>query len=81
MRVTEEEIRGLQFETAPLHTGDGYILSFDVYHQLHCLNTLRMALEPDYYHFKQRPVAARRHVGKKDRSPDDTFGHDRCGRR
>ncbi|KAH7884211.1 hypothetical protein F5I97DRAFT_1813616, partial [Phlebopus sp. FC_14] len=28
---------------------DNYIFSFDVFHQLHCLNMIRQALHPEYY--------------------------------
>ncbi|EJC99578.1 uncharacterized protein FOMMEDRAFT_43149, partial [Fomitiporia mediterranea MF3/22] len=40
-------------KTYPLVSSDGnYITELDVFHQLHCLNTLRMALTPDYYRKK-----------------------------
>ncbi|KAL5513654.1 hypothetical protein ACEPAH_4053 [Sanghuangporus vaninii] len=40
-------------KTYPLAgSGGNYILELDVFHQLHCLNTLRMALSPDYYRRK-----------------------------
>ncbi|KAK0648253.1 hypothetical protein B0T16DRAFT_455738 [Cercophora newfieldiana] len=53
VRITDEEARQLDEPTAPLHVGGGHIMSLDVYHQLHCLNFLRMALQPDYYEFHQ----------------------------
>jgi hypothetical protein len=42
----------------------GYMVSLDVYHQLHCLNYLRMAFEPERHNFKQSPEAFKRHIGK-----------------
>ncbi|KAK0610740.1 hypothetical protein B0T14DRAFT_412240, partial [Immersiella caudata] len=56
IRITELEARRLEGPTAPVHHGGGYIISLDVYHQLHCLNYLRMALQPDYYKFRQLPL-------------------------
>ncbi|KAI0890138.1 uncharacterized protein GGS22DRAFT_150087 [Annulohypoxylon maeteangense] len=33
---------------------DAYVGAFDVYHQIHCLNTLRHNAYRDYYHLKTR---------------------------
>jgi hypothetical protein len=65
IRLTDEEARQLDEPTATVHHGGGYIISLDVYHQLHCLNYLRMALQSDYYKFKQPPDAFEKHVGER----------------
>ncbi|KAK4450452.1 hypothetical protein QBC34DRAFT_379166 [Podospora aff. communis PSN243] len=62
IRLTPEEARQLDEPTGAVHHGGGYIVSLDVYHQLHCLNYLRMALQPDSYKFKQPPDAFEKHI-------------------
>ncbi|KAJ7168013.1 hypothetical protein C8R46DRAFT_1191963 [Mycena filopes] len=49
-RITKEEASKLPNKTHALPGDDGYyIAELDVFHTLHCLNKIRMALDPDYY--------------------------------
>ncbi len=64
VRITEDEARMLDHPTAQVHKGGGYIVTLDVYHQLHCLNYLRMALEADRYKFPQTTEALGHHIGE-----------------
>ncbi|KAH8898408.1 hypothetical protein GQ53DRAFT_817680 [Thozetella sp. PMI_491] len=74
LRITEDEMRQLREPTAALHAGGGYLLSFDTYHQLHCLNYIRMALEPEYYSFEQSPEALKHHiVSQASQTPSESY--------
>ncbi|KAF4637014.1 hypothetical protein G7Y89_g1077 [Cudoniella acicularis] len=51
---SEDEIRKVGKDPAgvaqwPPEFGGGYVAKMEVFHQLHCLNTLRQALSPEYY--------------------------------
>jgi hypothetical protein len=70
VRLSDQEASQLETPTAPLHVNGGYIASLDVYHQLHCLNYLRMALQPHHYKFNQSPEALEHHIGKKHNSAE-----------
>ncbi|KAJ7626551.1 hypothetical protein DFH06DRAFT_1227968 [Mycena polygramma] len=49
-RITREEAARLPNKTHAIPGDDGhYIAELDVFHTLHCLNKIRMALDPDYY--------------------------------
>ncbi|KAK7052481.1 hypothetical protein R3P38DRAFT_2860572 [Favolaschia claudopus] len=49
-RITKEEAARLPNKTHAIPGDDGhYIAELDVFHNLHCLNKVRMALDPDYY--------------------------------
>ncbi|KAJ6595561.1 hypothetical protein DFH09DRAFT_1357509 [Mycena vulgaris] len=49
-RITKEEAARLPNKTHAIPGDDGhYIAELDVFHTLHCLNKVRMALDPDYY--------------------------------
>ncbi|KAJ7791383.1 hypothetical protein B0H13DRAFT_1521822, partial [Mycena leptocephala] len=49
-RITKEEAVRLPNKTHAIPGDDGhYIAALDVFHNLHCLNKVRMALDPDYY--------------------------------
>ncbi|KAJ7696318.1 hypothetical protein B0H17DRAFT_929641, partial [Mycena rosella] len=49
-RIPKEEAARLPNKTHPIPNDDGYyIAELDVFHNLHCLNKVRMALDPDYY--------------------------------
>ncbi|KAF7359820.1 hypothetical protein MVEN_00707300 [Mycena venus] len=49
-RITKEEAAKLPNKTHAIPGDDGYyIAELDVFHNLHCLNKVRMALDPDYY--------------------------------
>ncbi|KAJ6629332.1 hypothetical protein B0H10DRAFT_1986679 [Mycena sp. CBHHK59/15] len=49
-RITKEEAEKLPNKTHAIPGDDGhYIAELDVFHNLHCLNKIRMALDPDYY--------------------------------
>ncbi|KAK7052479.1 hypothetical protein R3P38DRAFT_2860562 [Favolaschia claudopus] len=49
-RITKEEAAQLPNKTHAIPGDDGhYIAELDVFHNLHCLNKIRMALDPDYY--------------------------------
>jgi hypothetical protein len=63
IRITLEEANMLDTPTAQLHDESGYLVSLDVYHQLHCLNFLRMGLDPEYYSIQQAPEALKHHLG------------------
>ncbi|KAF9219543.1 hypothetical protein BS17DRAFT_716965 [Gyrodon lividus] len=50
MQLPKSEADQLPNKTAPIPGDeDNYIFTFDVFHQLHCLNNLRQALHPEYY--------------------------------
>ncbi|KAJ6540151.1 hypothetical protein DFH09DRAFT_1368557 [Mycena vulgaris] len=49
-RITKDEAARLPNKTHAIPGDDGhYIAELDVFHNLHCLNKIRMALDPDYY--------------------------------
>ncbi|KAJ7449173.1 hypothetical protein FB451DRAFT_1410910 [Mycena latifolia] len=49
-RITKEEAARLPNKTHAIPGDDGhYIAELDVFHNLHCLNKITMALDPDYY--------------------------------
>ncbi|KAJ7449171.1 hypothetical protein FB451DRAFT_753621 [Mycena latifolia] len=49
-RITKDEAARLPNKTHAIPGDDGhYIAELDVFHNLHCLNKVRMALDPDYY--------------------------------
>ncbi|KAJ6478196.1 hypothetical protein C8R45DRAFT_1101585 [Mycena sanguinolenta] len=49
-RIPKEEAARLPNKTHAIPGDDGYyIAELDVFHNLHCLNKIRMALDPDYY--------------------------------
>ncbi|KAJ7485550.1 hypothetical protein FB451DRAFT_1392289 [Mycena latifolia] len=49
-RITKEEARKLPNKTHAIPGDEGhYMAGLDVFHSLHCLNNIRMALDPDYY--------------------------------
>ncbi|KAJ7471286.1 hypothetical protein B0H11DRAFT_2041105 [Mycena galericulata] len=49
-RITKDEATRLPNKTHPIPGDKGhYIAELDVFHNLHCLNKVRMALDPDYY--------------------------------
>ncbi|KAJ7643273.1 hypothetical protein B0H17DRAFT_1104421 [Mycena rosella] len=49
-RITKQEAARLPNKTSAIPGDDDhYIVSLDVFHSLHCLNNIRMALDPDYY--------------------------------
>ncbi|KAJ7641907.1 hypothetical protein FB45DRAFT_901314 [Roridomyces roridus] len=49
-RISKEEASLLPNKTSPIPGDPGYyIAELDVFHNLHCLNKVRMALDPDYY--------------------------------
>ncbi|KAJ7485546.1 hypothetical protein FB451DRAFT_1230229 [Mycena latifolia] len=49
-RITKEEAARLPNKTHAIPGDEGhYIAQLDVFHSLHCLNKIRMALDPDYY--------------------------------
>ncbi|KAJ7513185.1 hypothetical protein B0H11DRAFT_2268125 [Mycena galericulata] len=49
-RITREEASRLPNKTHAIPGDEGhYIIGLDVFHSLHCLNQVRMALDPDYY--------------------------------
>ncbi|KAJ7869753.1 hypothetical protein B0H14DRAFT_2726991 [Mycena olivaceomarginata] len=49
-RITKEEAAHLPNKTHAIPGDPGhYIAELDVFHNLHCLNKVRMALDPDYY--------------------------------
>ncbi|KAK1950792.1 hypothetical protein LY78DRAFT_664602 [Colletotrichum sublineola] len=60
IRVTEEEVKLLNmtdspempFHKIPEEQGGGYLAMLEVFHLLHCLNSLRMGLFYNYDHYK-----------------------------
>jgi len=49
-RITKDEAARLPNKTHAIPGDDGhYIAELDVFHNLHCLNMIRKALDPDYY--------------------------------
>ncbi|KAK6206898.1 hypothetical protein QIS74_13386 [Colletotrichum tabaci] len=60
IRVTEEEVKNLNmtdspempFHKIPEDQGGGYLAMLEVFHLLHCLNSLRMGLFFNYDHYK-----------------------------
>ncbi|KAJ6489823.1 hypothetical protein C8R45DRAFT_1213267 [Mycena sanguinolenta] len=49
-RITKEEAARLPNKTQAIPGDPGhYIAELDVFHNIHCLNKVRMALDPDYY--------------------------------
>ncbi|KAF7346863.1 hypothetical protein MSAN_01825700 [Mycena sanguinolenta] len=49
-RITKDEAVRLPNKTHPIPGDNGhYIAELDVFHNLHCLDKIRMALDPDYY--------------------------------
>ncbi|KAJ7641088.1 hypothetical protein FB45DRAFT_1053696 [Roridomyces roridus] len=49
-RITKDEASMLPNKTEEIPGDEGhYIAALDVFHTLHCLNKIRMALDPDYY--------------------------------
>ncbi|TDZ30043.1 Cyclochlorotine biosynthesis protein O [Colletotrichum spinosum] len=60
IRVTEEELKRLDmtdspdlpFHKIPEEHGGGYLAMLEVFHLLHCLNSLRMGLFYNYDHYK-----------------------------
>ncbi|KAF7359839.1 hypothetical protein MVEN_00709300 [Mycena venus] len=49
-RITKKDAARLPNKTHAIPGDDGhYIAALDVFHNLHCLNKVRMALDPDYY--------------------------------
>ncbi|KAF7345278.1 hypothetical protein MSAN_01904500 [Mycena sanguinolenta] len=49
-RITKEEAARLPNKTHAIPGDPGhYIAELDVFHNIHCLNKVRMALDPDYY--------------------------------
>ncbi|KAJ7160632.1 hypothetical protein C8R43DRAFT_1233822 [Mycena crocata] len=49
-RISKEEAAKLPNKTQAIPGDEGhYIAALDVFHNLHCLNKIRMALDPDYY--------------------------------
>ncbi|KAJ7467495.1 hypothetical protein FB451DRAFT_1137328 [Mycena latifolia] len=49
-RITKDEAARLPNKTHAIPGDDGhYIAELDVFHNLHCLDKIRMALDPDYY--------------------------------
>ncbi|KAJ6461976.1 hypothetical protein DFH09DRAFT_1494536, partial [Mycena vulgaris] len=49
-RIPKGEAALLPNKTSPIPGDPGYyIIELDVFHQLHCLNTIRKALDPTYY--------------------------------
>ncbi|KAJ6537974.1 hypothetical protein B0H19DRAFT_1181426 [Mycena capillaripes] len=49
-RIPKSEAALLPNKTSPIPGDPGfYIAELDVFHELHCLNMIRMALDPDYY--------------------------------
>ncbi|KAJ7160629.1 hypothetical protein C8R43DRAFT_1176994 [Mycena crocata] len=49
-RISKEEAARLPNKTHAIPGDEGYyIAELDVFHNLHCLNKIRMALDPDYY--------------------------------
>ncbi|KAF9219419.1 hypothetical protein BS17DRAFT_789232 [Gyrodon lividus] len=50
MQLPKSEADRLPNKTAPIPGDeDNYIFTFDIFHQLHCLNNLRQTLHPEYY--------------------------------
>ncbi|KAJ7929774.1 hypothetical protein B0H13DRAFT_1595975 [Mycena leptocephala] len=50
VKITKEEAAQLPNKTHAIPGDEGhYIAELDVFHNLHCLNKIRMALDPDYY--------------------------------
>ena len=68
-QISKEEAARLRISTTPIpgHE-DLYIIQLDVFHQLHCLNSIRMAMWPDHFNltFYLGPSdeARRSHLGK-----------------
>ncbi|KAJ7890379.1 hypothetical protein B0H13DRAFT_877701 [Mycena leptocephala] len=49
-RIPKQEAAKLPNKTSPIPGDPGfYIVELDVFHELHCLNMIRKALDPDYY--------------------------------
>ncbi|KAJ7679918.1 hypothetical protein B0H17DRAFT_943731, partial [Mycena rosella] len=49
-RIPKHEAALLPNKTSPISGDPGfYIAELDVFHELHCLNMIRKALDPDYY--------------------------------
>ncbi|KAJ7691571.1 hypothetical protein B0H17DRAFT_1062933 [Mycena rosella] len=49
-KITKEEATRLPNKTHAIPGDDSnYVVTLDVFHSLHCLNKIRMALDPDYY--------------------------------
>ncbi|KAK6969383.1 hypothetical protein R3P38DRAFT_3243499 [Favolaschia claudopus] len=49
-RIPKSEAAKLPNKTSPIPGDPGYyIAELDVFHELHCLNMIRMALDPEYY--------------------------------
>ncbi|KAF7341323.1 hypothetical protein MVEN_01868600 [Mycena venus] len=49
-RISKDEAARLPNKTSPIPGDPGfYIAELDVFHELHCLNMIRKALDPDYY--------------------------------
>ncbi|KAF9219440.1 hypothetical protein BS17DRAFT_760954 [Gyrodon lividus] len=50
MQLPKSEVDSLPNKTVPIPGDeDNYIFTFDIFHQLHCLNNIRQALHPEYY--------------------------------
>ncbi|KAK0720196.1 hypothetical protein B0H67DRAFT_534499 [Lasiosphaeris hirsuta] len=60
IRLTADEVRQLNVSSTPAHPlhkvpeehGGGYLAMLEVFHLLHCLNSLRMGLFYNYEHYK-----------------------------
>jgi hypothetical protein len=55
IRLTASDLRKIDRRSTKLSDGsDTYLGQLTVYHQLHCLKSLRQAFHPDYYHINMR---------------------------
>ncbi|KAJ5726232.1 uncharacterized protein N7483_007589 [Penicillium malachiteum] len=48
-KISEDEARKLSLPTLPIPGTKDYLIELDVWHELHCLNDLRMLLYPERY--------------------------------
>ncbi|PPJ53184.1 hypothetical protein CBER1_11733 [Cercospora berteroae] len=64
--IPEWQARKLDIQTLPLPDTDTYLVDLDVFHQLHCLDILRMALYPDRYKYWQYLPDGRVNIGVTD---------------
>ncbi|CAK7198510.1 hypothetical protein SEUCBS139899_001171 [Sporothrix eucalyptigena] len=74
--ISPDAASQLENKTIPFpHDEDGrYMVSLDVFHQLHCLNMIRMALRPD--HYKGHTALQDRTFSRHEDADEELFGTD-----
>ncbi|MCJ1249429.1 hypothetical protein MMC30_006653 [Trapelia coarctata] len=65
IRASAEDLKSINRSALELSDGSGeFLVTLDVFHELHCLNMIREYIHQDYYPSGETPAIRWKHVGK-----------------